>query len=53
MLINVEAFRGAVSKGNWKPVKIALFPGKTELFDLAKDWGEQNNVANQFPEVVN
>jgi hypothetical protein len=35
VLINIEAFRGAVRKGNWKLVKIALFPGKTELFDLA------------------
>ncbi len=53
VLINVEAFRGAIRKGNWKLVKIALFPGKTELFDLAKDPGERNNVAEQFPEVVN
>ena len=53
VLINVEAFRGAIRKGNWKLVKIALLPGKTELFDLAKDPGEKNNVASQFPEVVN
>lgn len=52
ILINVEAFRGAIRKGNWKLVKIALLPGKTELFDLAKDPGEQNNVENQFPEIV-
>jgi arylsulfatase A-like enzyme len=51
-LINVEAFRGAIRKGNWKLVKIALLPGKTELFDLSKDPGEQNDVANQFPEIV-
>jgi arylsulfatase A-like enzyme len=50
--INVEAFRGAIRKGNWKLVKIALLPGKTELFDLSKDPGEQNNVAGQFPEIV-
>ena len=25
ILINVEAFRGAIRKGNWKLVKIALF----------------------------
>ena len=37
ILINVEAFRGAIRKGNWKLVKIALLPGKTELFDLSKD----------------
>ena len=52
LLINVEAFRGAIRKGNWKLVKIALLPGKTELFDLSKDPGEQNNVAAQFPEIV-
>jgi arylsulfatase A-like enzyme len=52
ILINVEAFRGAVRKGNWKLVKIALLPGKTELFDLAADPGEKVNVADQHPEVV-
>jgi len=49
ILINVEAFRGAIRKGNWKLVKIALPPGKTELFDLSKDPGEQNNVADRHP----
>ena len=52
ILVNVEAFRGAIRKGNWKLVKIALLPGKTELFDLSKDPGEQNNVADRFPEMV-
>ena len=50
-LINVEAFRGAIRKGNWKLVQIALLPGKIELFDLSKDLGEKNNVAAQFPEI--
>jgi len=52
VLINVEAFRGAIRKGDWKLVKIALLPGKTELFDLAKDPGETTNVAEQNPEIV-
>ena len=52
ILINVEAFRGAVIKGKWKLVKIALLPGKTELFDLAADPGEKNDVATQNPEIV-
>ena len=52
ILINVEAFRGAIRKGNWKLVKIALLPGKTELFDLSKDPGEQDNIADQFPEIA-
>ncbi|MGO8836907.1 MAG: arylsulfatase B [Limisphaerales bacterium] len=52
ILINVEAFRGAVRKGDWKLVKIALLPGKTELFDLAKDPGETTNVADQHTDIV-
>ena len=52
ILVNVEAFRGAIIKGNWKLVKIATLPGKTELFDLAVDPGEKNDVAAQNPDVV-
>ncbi|HLG81172.1 MAG TPA: arylsulfatase [Bradyrhizobium sp.] len=52
ILVNVEAFRGAIIKGKWKLVKIALLPGKTELFDLAADPGEKNNVADQNADVV-
>jgi arylsulfatase A-like enzyme len=52
ILINVEPFRGAVRKGNWKLVQIALLPGKVELFDLQKDPGETTNVADQNPDVV-
>jgi arylsulfatase A-like enzyme len=52
ILINVEAFRGAIRKGQWKLVKIALLPGKTELFDLVSDPGETTNVADKNPEVV-
>jgi hypothetical protein len=37
LLINVEAFRGAIIKGQWKLVKFALLPGKAELFDLKAD----------------
>ena len=36
ILINVEAFRGAIRKGDWKLIKIAILPGKTELFNLAE-----------------
>ena len=50
--MNVEAFRGAIIKGKWKLVKIALLPGKTELFDLTADPGEKNDVAEQNPDVV-
>ena len=49
ILINVEAFRGAVRKGDWKLIKIALLPGKTQLYNLAKDPGEKNDVAARIP----
>ena len=52
VLINVELFRGAVRKGDWKLIKIALLPGKTELYNLAKDPGETTNVAAENPEVA-
>jgi arylsulfatase A-like enzyme len=52
ILINVEAVRGAVRKGNWKLFKWATLPGKTELYDLSKDPGEKDNVADQHPEIV-
>jgi arylsulfatase A-like enzyme len=52
VLIDVEAFRGAIRKGQWKLVKVALLPGKTELFDLAADPGETTDVAERHPDVV-
>ena len=52
ILINVESIRGAIRKGNWKLVKWATLPGKTELFDLAKDPAEKTNVADQHPDIV-
>ncbi len=52
ILINVEAIRGAVRKGKWKLVVWATLPGKTELFDLSADPGEQNDLAERRPDVV-
>ncbi len=52
VLINVEAFRGAIRVGDWKLVKVALLPGKTELYNLAADSGEATNVADAHPEIV-
>jgi arylsulfatase A-like enzyme len=52
VLINVEAFRGAIRVGDWKLVKVALLPGKTELFNLAEDPGETTNLADANPRIV-
>jgi arylsulfatase A len=45
----------AVRMGNWKGVRNNIKDNQNEsieLFDLIKDGGEQNNVAEQFPEIV-
>jgi arylsulfatase A-like enzyme len=52
ILVNVELFRGAIRKGKWKLVKIAVLPGKTELFDLDADSAEKNDVSKANPDVV-
>ena len=47
--------RIAVRKGNWKGVKLnyAKKPNAPMLlFDLSTDLREENNIANQYPEVV-
>ncbi|MFQ6132502.1 MAG: arylsulfatase [Armatimonadota bacterium] len=41
----------AVRMGRWKAVR-KPFAGEIELYDLANDIGEQNNVADQHPEVL-
>lgn len=50
------AYKGqqAVRLGKWKAIRQNMFEGnmEIELFDLEKDLPCQNNVANQFPEVV-
>ncbi|MCK0191211.1 arylsulfatase [Arenibacter sp. F20364] len=47
--------RQAVRMGNWKAVKYNVLKNpnaQLELYDLSKDYGEENNLAADFPEVV-
>ena len=47
--------RVAVRKGDWKAVRYEVLKnpnGPLELYDLSKDIGEENNIAQQHPEVV-
>ena len=52
ILINVEFHKGAVRKGDWKLIKKASLPSKVELYDVAHDIGEKNNVAEANPKKV-
>ncbi|MCA9189786.1 MAG: arylsulfatase [Pirellulaceae bacterium] len=42
----------AVRSGNWKAIRIPMFDGNTQLFDLAADIGEQHDVSAENEEVV-
>jgi arylsulfatase A-like enzyme len=52
ILLNVEAFRGAIRAGEWKLIVRATLPGKMELFDIANDPEESQNQAEAYPDRV-
>lgn len=42
----------AVRAGKWKAVRKPMLSGKTELYDLAADLGEEHDLADRHPDVV-
>lgn len=52
VIYNLEPFRGAVRQGDWKLFWRSLIPTQIELFNLAEDPYEQNNLANAHPDKV-
>jgi arylsulfatase A-like enzyme len=52
IVYNIEPFRGALRQGDWKLVWRTLLPSRVELFDLARDPSEKNNLAMQNPDKV-
>lgn len=44
--------RQSVRFGNWKAIREPMITGKVQLFDLAKDLGETNDLAAQHPDIV-
>ncbi|MDX1285695.1 MAG: hypothetical protein R3182_11815, partial [Draconibacterium sp.] len=40
-----------VRMGKWKGIKSGI-EGKIQLYNLEKDIGEENDLADQFPEIV-
>jgi len=47
--------RKAIRKGNWKLIQYDVFKSEkttTELYDLSTDVGEENNLAEQNPQIV-
>ncbi|TAK49060.1 MAG: sulfatase [Xanthobacteraceae bacterium] len=52
VVYNIELFRGAVRKGDWKLVWRTVLPAKIELFNLAQDPGEKTSLADTNPDKV-
>lgn len=52
VVYNVEPFRGAVRQGDWKLIWRSLIPTSVDLYNLASDPYEQNNLASEYPEKV-
>ena len=52
IVYNVEPFRGAVREGDWKLIWRTLIPTSVDLYNLADDPYETNNVAAAHPDKV-
>ncbi len=52
VIYNIEPFRAALRKGDWKLVWKVTLPSRVELFNLANDPSEKTNLADKYPQKV-
>lgn len=52
LIYNIEPFRAAMRQGDWKIVWRTLIPTSVDLYNLAEDPYEKNNVAAAHPDKV-
>ncbi len=52
ILLNVEAFHGALRAGEWKLIVHTAMPARIELFQIANDPEEAENQAATYPDRV-
>jgi arylsulfatase B len=52
IVYNIEPYRAALRQGDWKLVWRTILPTKVELFNLAEDPFEKNNLAAANPDKV-
>lgn len=52
IVYNIEPFRGAIREGDWKLIWHTLLPQKVELYDIAKNPSETENVVAEHPDKV-
>ncbi|KMT66440.1 N-acetylgalactosamine 6-sulfatase [Catenovulum maritimum] len=42
----------ALRQGKWKAVRTPMFTGPVQIYDITKDLGEKNDLADQYPELA-
>jgi len=52
IVYNIEPFRGAVRHGDWKLIWRTMLPSSVDLYNLAQDPSEKNNLAAANPDKV-
>ena len=52
VIYNIEPFRAAVRQGDWKCIWRSMIPTSVDLYNLAEDPYEKNNVADAHPDKV-
>jgi arylsulfatase A-like enzyme len=52
IVYNIEPFRGAVRQGDWKLIWRTMLPSSVDLYNLAEDPSEKNNLAAQNPDKI-
>ncbi|HTY89388.1 MAG TPA: arylsulfatase [Candidatus Acidoferrum sp.] len=52
IIYNIEPYRAAIREGDWKLIWRTLLPSSVELYNLAQDPSETNNVASEHPDKV-
>jgi arylsulfatase A-like enzyme len=49
---NIEPFRGAIRQGEWKLIWRTMLPSSVDLYNIAQDPSEKNNLAGAHPDRV-
>jgi arylsulfatase A-like enzyme len=52
IVYNVEPFRAGIRQADWKLIWRTLLPSSIELYNIAQDPSEKNNVAAEHPDKV-
>lgn len=52
VVYNIEPFRGGLRQGDWKLIWRTPLPSALELYNVAQDPSEKNNLADKNPQIV-